>query len=105
MDTEPPKCAVPPRTAIVQRDAVAPAVVRERFVVVSTSWCVPCLKWKAEELPTLRKSFAVEIVSGGADKVSGVTAYPTFIYERDGKEVWRTVGYTTAETLTALARK
>lgn len=80
---------------------VVPVPSRDRFVVLSASWCVPCLKWKAEEYAKLAK--VMPVVYGDAVQL-GVTAYPTFIYERDGKEVWRVTGYTTADTLVSLAR-
>lgn len=83
--------------------SLIPQAPRERFVVVSTTWCGPCQVLKARELPDLRKAFAVEEVDGDLVKSHGVTSYPTVIFERDGREVWRVSGYTSAETLKALA--
>ncbi len=84
---------------------VVPKVPRERFVIVSTEWCVPCQAMKAKELPALKKAYAVEEVDGDQVKSYGVSSYPTVIFERDGREVWRATGYTSAETLKALARE
>ena len=82
---------------------VAPPPARERFVIVSTTWCGPCQLLRARELPELRKAYAVEEVDGDEVKSHGATAYPTVIFERDGREAWRVTGYTAAATLKALA--
>lgn len=83
--------------------APVPPAPRERFVIVSTTWCGPCQLLKVRELPALRKAYAVEEVDGDLVKSHGVTSYPTVIFERDGREAWRVTGYTAAETLKALA--
>jgi hypothetical protein len=69
-----------------------------RFILVTSPTCEPCHRMIANEVPRLRESATVDTVSGGY----GVTAFPTIIYEVNGKEKWRTTGYTSFQTLLSL---
>lgn len=71
---------------------------RERFVLVTSPTCEPCHRMKANEIPELQESVPVVESSGGY----GATSFPTIIYEVNGKEKWRTTGYTSAKTLLSL---
>lgn len=76
----------------------------ERFVFVTASWCGPCQLMKAVELPALRQTYRVDVVEGKAAMPYAPAEYPTIVFERDGREVWRTTGYTTAAALIARAK-
>lgn len=69
-----------------------------RFILVSSPTCPPCQAMKANVVPELNEVVPVTVVDGGY----GATQFPTIIYEVNGKEKWRTTGYTSAQTLLSL---
>lgn len=71
---------------------------RERFVLVTSPTCEPCHRMKTNEIPELQEIVPVVEANGGY----GATSFPTIIYEVNGKEKWRTTGYTSAKTLLSL---
>lgn len=83
-------------------DAVAaketPVTETARFILVTSTTCPPCHAMKANVVPELSKTVEVTTVDGGY----GATMFPTIIYEVNGKEKWRTTGYTSAQTLLSL---
>lgn len=74
-----------------------------KIIVYSGSKCRYCQKWKRDELPKLKK-IKVEIIEDNrqADQQANVTAYPTFIAMKSGKEITRKVGYATAQEVKAM---
>lgn len=79
------------------------AVVTEsaRFVLVTSPTCEPCHRMLANEVPKLRGVIEViEVIESNGGY--GATSFPTIIYEVNGKEKWRTTGYTSAGTLLSL---
>jgi hypothetical protein len=92
------KCACPALS-----DDAAPLALS--LLVISRSDCPPCAKLLAElkahgdalEWDVWKNSPKTEA------KYGGVTAYPTIILLRDGKEAARRVGYASVEELTAWA--
>jgi uncharacterized membrane protein YgcG len=92
------KCACPALS-----DDAAPLALS--LLVISRSDCPPCAKLLAElkahgdalEWDVWKNSPKTEA------KYGGVTAYPTIILLRDGKETARRVGYASVEELTAWA--
>ena len=74
----------------------------DKIVVVSTDWCIACKKFEKEVLPSLRKFVTVEEVDNEKTSLPySVSSYPTIIYFKNGKEIWRT-GYATADQIRSM---
>lgn len=81
-----------PKKAVVETD---------KLVVVSTSWCFWCRKLEKEVLPSLRGVVKIdEVDNENTLRPYSVNSYPTIIYFKNDKEVWRS-GYLTAEQIKA----
>jgi thiol-disulfide isomerase/thioredoxin len=71
------------------------------ILVISKSGCVPCVHL-TEELKAHGDDLAWDVWKDSPRmeaKYGGVTAYPTILLLKDGKEVARRVGYTSVEEL------
>jgi hypothetical protein len=93
----------PPLAVAAERPPQAPAVESLQFLILSRTACVPCANQKAElkangsagDYP----QWDIFTNRPDLDALHEITAYPTILLLRNGKEISRHVGYLSASDL------
>lgn len=92
----------------LQEQPIYPSTADGQLLVFTADWCGACRHMKPVVAELYREGFDVQTLNVDANREKaqkfGVRGIPTFILVRDGKEVRRQTGVTSAERLKQIWR-